>query len=432
MPAAPLYAISTSLPEFFASFEAFVRSLDCRVRVSLGSISASSARFSVDSDALATDERYLAYKQEAFEIGPALLTSIAVEHEGRALEFQLQHWKRCLVPVEFDQKMVYRHWLSLLARVFELRTDASADDRGSGGSDARDAAYATAIRHFEEAAASVAETNAETASAAQAFFADAAKQLARQRQTFQSAFDAEQAERKEHFARQLAETVGLDVREHGVARRELLRRLDEITRRRLQEGLSEATRRLRRRIAWTCGGLLIVGGGLMVHGLAVEPLSRWRAVNSVPALRGLRVDWLGDIAVGGIAPLITFAAGTLILLLAASVWLRHLVVSHRQSITRDLTNDRFQRDLLRMSWIAELHLETADRQRPGGDAALPPLLLERFSRQLFEEDAGSGGSLTKEEAAKLAAGLRAGERTAAGEVTSGTTRTVDETPRKPR
>lgn len=384
---ASLFAVCHSLDDFFDRFEAFVGSLDARVRVCLGSIGVTSARLMTEPSGLPTHKRYEAYKQEALKVGGALMTTVSVEQDGRAIEFRLSDWESASIPIDFDPKMVHRAWLSNLARCFELRTGRPAEvESDLGPVRDRDTVTFEAIRQFEEATASVARSNGESVAAAKAFFADATKELARQHACMRSGFEAEQQERRRLFERHLAESNAMDIREHAVVRRELLTKLDDLAKREGDRRPSDATCRLSRRVSVSCC-LVWIGGaflcGLSLLGLppvARLPLTEWG------------VAWIWEVLdpeavwATGWMPEILFTSGMILILTATLVWLRHLARRLKRAETFDDSAACYRRDLLRMSWIAELYLEAADKQRAGEEmeAAVPQILLDRFSRSLFD------------------------------------------------
>ncbi len=384
-----LYASCRSLTDFFERFESFVSALDSKVRVSLGSIGETSARIVVAPGELESQKRYRVYKDEALRVGGALMTVISVEQDGRAIEFRLSDWNRGFIPLDFDRRMVQRTWLSRLAHCFELRGQMPDEgDTASGLGPDRDRAYMEAIRQFEEATASVAETNEQSVAAARAFFADATKELARQHATMRSGFETEQQERRQRFERYLAESEKMDIREHAVVRRQLLANLDNLARREGEHRPSDAVGRIRRRITLSCGMMWLVGGGLIGLGLMGQPLAL-----SLPPTDLLPDPWANVFTptaawASGWMPEILFASGMLLVLVASLFWLRHLARVLKRSEVHDDASTRFRQDLLRMSWLAELYLEAADKQHVGEamETALPQVLLERFSRSLFNGD----------------------------------------------
>lgn len=381
-----LYARSATLDEFFERFEAFIGSLDSKLRVSVGSIGSKSARFLTEPAGLTSQKRYLGYKQEALQVGGALMTSISIEQDGRSIDFRMSEWASGSLPVEFDPKMVHRPWLSSLARCFELSTRPPEPTTGatSLGRDS-DAASYEAIRHFEQATASVAKANEEGVAAAKAFFADATQELTRQTAAIRSELDAERRERRQMFERHLAESDSLDVREHAAVRRELLERLEALADSRAKPRRSDTTDRVGRRLTAVCfvtafAGVCLASAALIGVPVAARPrLQSWGL--------GWAADWLVQDAVWatGLVPEILLASGMLLLLLAVSVWMRRLGRVLRRSERDDDISARFREDLLRMSWVGELFVEAADKQRVGEDleAVLPPVLIERFTHGLF-------------------------------------------------
>ena len=387
------YVRCGTLDEFFERFEAFVASLDSKLRVSLGSIGSKSARILTEPTGLTSQKRYVGYKQEALQGGGALMTVISIEQDGRSIDFRMSDWESGSLPIEFDPKMVHRPWLSNLARHFEISNRRPESPAGgtSLGRDS-DAASYEAIRHFEQATASVAKSNAESVAAAKAFFSEATQELTRQTAAVRSELDAECRERRRLFERHLAESDDLDVREHAVVRRELIERLDALAESRAKSPRSDGTERVGRRLAAVCfftavAGIFLASASLIGVPVAAGPrLQSWGF--------GWAADWLVQDAVWttGLVPEILLVSGMLLLILAIAVWMRHLGRVLRRTERDEESALRFREDLLRMSWVGELFVEAADKQRVGEDleAVLPPVLIERFTHGLF----GSTSSLS--------------------------------------
>lgn len=386
-PEVELYARASSVSDFFDRLERFVGSLEGRLRVGLRTAGERAARLVVEPDALTSHRKYQAFKDEAIGVAAALLTEVSIEQDGRGITFRLADWQGDIVPLAFDAKMVQRSWLSKLAVCFELArhsSDPSTPNRRLGPD--RDQAYYEAIRHFEQATVAVTETNEQSVAATRAFFATATKQLAAQHAAMISGFQAEQEQRLQIFEQKLAESERLDVRQHAVVRREILSQLNALAEADGRPTTDPQVRRLRRRLGVAVCLVWIAGAALFMLGLFSPTWQNgnfWAGV--LPALApdngsgeaGVLAEW------GQVFLLVTGSAFWL-----GATWfglglLRRCLSDTEREGRRAR---RFRSDLLRMSWIAELWLETAETPKGERPADSDALLWDRFSRSLFIDD----------------------------------------------
>lgn len=384
-PEAELYAKATSISDFFDRFERFVGSLEGKLRVGLRTAGERAARLVVDPDGLTRHRKYQAFKDEAIGVAAALLTEVTIEQDGRGIAFRLAAWQSDFVPLTFDSKMVQRSWLSKLAACFELtRCPPDPSNRRIGPD--RDQAYYEAIRHFEQATAGLGETNEQSVAATRAFFASATKQLTAQHAAMISGFEAEQEQRRQAFERTLAESDRFDVRQHAIVRREILSQLNQLAEADGRPTTDPQVRRLRRRMNSAVCLLWVAGAALFLLGLFApiwQDGNLWADFLPAHALEGGRGD-AGFVGQWGQAFLL--GTGSAFWLGASWFGLGMLRQRLNEAEREGRRARRFRSDLLRMSWIAELWLETAETpkgEQPGDAAAL---LWDRFSRSLFTDD----------------------------------------------
>ncbi len=366
-----LHIVCTSLPDFFARIERFVSALSGSVAVSLGSLGDSHAQVTVDQVQLGADEDYQRYKREALSGGAALLTSISVEQQSRAISFELASWSQGQLPVIFDPARVNRAWLSRLSECFDLKTDWFVNrDAESVTAEGRDAAYLHAVRHFEESAAKVNDASHEAAVAVREFLAQAAKQMTTWDLKFEESLASEQRDRQNAFAQHLLDSDQLDVRQHGLVRRSLIDDMKAITDQALVLRESDETLETRKQIARLCWGGMLGGSFLVLFGLLV-------ALPSLSDLLGGEIERL--------SPTLFVISGLAVVMISAGVCFWHLFRIQLRHEKLDQSSRTFKRDLLRMAWLSELYLDAVDKQQLGEDAAmaLPPILVERFSKSLF-------------------------------------------------
>jgi len=386
-----LELVCTSLSDFFAQFERYVGQLDRPLEIALGSLGEANCQVLLKEADLTECKKYLDYKHQALNGAAALLTSVSITMQRHTLQFLLSDWKKCWLPVEFDEKRFNRSLLTKLADSFELRSQVlseSDSDRPLAGD--RDVAYLHAMQHFEQSAAIVNESSLEASAAVREFLSQSSKQLSQLRLEYSKTLAAERAERKRLYEEYLRDADQFDVREHALVRRRLLEDLNSLTDQSLASPYSEETIKAGLAIAFYCRLGLVFGVALASFGIFATPaIQRFLPPVSDAAgfgfsLHPLVATWL---------PVVLLSVGVGILLVSAGILLRQLHRVQKRNETLDESLNGFKRDLLRMSWLSELYMEAVDKQRVGEDAetALPPTLVERFSRSLF-----TGGNQSSE------------------------------------
>ncbi len=251
-----------------------------------------------------------------------------------------------------------------------------------------------AASRLQELVAALGDLHATTVSNSTKFVEDTTAFLEQKRAENEVRFQAEIAEERGKIQAEKLELdkkeASLNLRESRGVRRKLLEDIKTLAEEQKTFERSAQTRLQSTLITRVSVMLFVAGITLTSLAFFIED-SKPEAVLADSKVTDSNLGWRLAIPTP-LNPYVPFASGTLLIASTAIFFLRHLRLIYTRSEDTDFSIMQFHRDVLRMSWVAELVFE-AENNRVGDEfksIQIPPVLLEQFSKSLFTTYRDSG------------------------------------------